>query len=53
LTPPQYENWYIADIGDSDTGIYSVEVETEGWFEDTTTGEIKERFEGFDFLITR
>jgi hypothetical protein len=53
VTPPAYENWYIEDLGDSDNQIYTVEVTATGWFEDTTTGEIKERYEGYDFLITR
>jgi hypothetical protein len=53
LTPPQYENWYIADLGESDTGIYSVEVEAVGWFEDISTGEIVERFDASDFVTTR
>jgi hypothetical protein len=50
----QYENWYLYDLGKSDTGIWTVEVEAVGWFEDpNNNNEIVERYNGYDYLITR
>ncbi len=58
LNPPDYEDWYLSDLGESDSGVYSIEIEAIGWFSKPTTdpddpGAITERYQAFDFLITQ
>lgn len=52
-TALEYEDNFIHGLSESDNGIYTVDVEAVGWFEDATNGDIVERYEGYDFLTTR
>lgn len=48
-----FERWFISDLGASDSGIYNVEIEVVGWFEDAITNELIDRYQDSDYLITR
>jgi hypothetical protein len=52
LAPPNYEEWYISDLPPSNSLVYSVRIEGEGWFENSE-GERTERAFVNGFQITR
>lgn len=51
LTPPNFEGWYISGLPESDSLIYTAQIEGEGWFE--VNGVITERAYISGFQVTR
>ena len=46
-----FEGWYIANLPESDSLIYTIQIEGQGWFE--VNGVIKERAYIYGFQVTR
>lgn len=47
-----FEGWYISGLPESDTLIYTIQIEGEGWFENSD-GNITERAYIYGFQVTR